>query len=204
MSGEQPDVPMQAAHETEDSEDGDEQEHAPERNGEQREQSGEGRGEPRRRRRGRRGGRRNRRDREPNSEQREPSESGVRQPYIMDGDIVEATPTPRIEPVEVGQELDALIGDAGRPSEPVVEPVSHRTPERPVMPAEAEQPPSPPKRRSTVREPAPVFTTGQGFTPTPPPQPQASESAASPAEESSDDEGKPRKTGWWAKRILGQ
>ena len=91
-----------------------------------------------------------------------------------------------------------------RQAEPVVEPVSHRTPERPVMPAEAEQPPSPPKRRSTVREPAPVFTTGQGFTPTSPPQPQASESAASPAEESSDDEGKPRKTGWWAKRILGQ
>jgi hypothetical protein len=53
-----------------------------------------------------------------------------------------------------------------------------------------------------VREPAPVFSSGQGFTAPPPPQP--SEPAESSTEESADEEGKPRKTGWWAKRILGK
>jgi ribonuclease E len=152
-------------------------------------------GEPRRRRRGRRGGRRNRRDREGNGEVRGEQESGVRQPYVLDSDIAESTPTPRIEPVEVGQELGPLGGDdqAGRPMEPVAQPVPH---------IEAEQP----KRRSTVREPAPSFASGQGFTPAPrqesTPAP-ASEQPAPSSGESSGDEGKPRKTGWWAKRMFG-
>jgi ribonuclease E len=152
-------------------------------------------GEPRRRRRGRRGGRRNRRDREGNGEQRGDQESGVRQPYVLDSDIAESTPTPRIEPVEVGQELGPLGGgdQAGRPMEPIAQPVPHIEPELP-------------KRRSTVREPAPSFASGQGFTPAPRHEPTsapASEQPASSSEESSGDEGKPRKTGWWAKRMFG-
>jgi ribonuclease E len=204
MGGEQPDVPMQTADEAAGGEDafGEEEEAAAGSAGEPREQpSGEGGERSRRRRRGRRGGRRNRRDRDNGEHREEHAERGVRQPYIMDGDIAEATPTPRIEPVEVGQELEALSGDTGRPSEPVAEPVPHMTPERPAA-AEPEQSLQAPKRRSTVREPAPVFSSGQGFTAPPPPQP--GEPTAPSAEESADDEGKPRKTGWWAKRLLGK
>jgi ribonuclease E len=113
-----------------------------------------------------------------------------------------------MEPVEVGQGLGPIGFDdqAGRPMAPVAEPVPHVEPEQP-------------KRRSTVREPAPTFTSGQGFTPSPQPEPTpapASEAQApaitaapaaaaeKPAEPSSSDDGKPRKTGWWAKRLLGQ
>ncbi len=77
---------------------------------------------------------------------------------------------------------------------PVAQPVPHVEPEQP-------------KRRSTVREPAPTFTSGQGFAPTPPAEPTpppASETPAPSASEESSGEAKPRKTGWWAKRILGQ
>jgi ribonuclease E len=156
-------------------------------------------GELRRRRRGRRGGRRNRRDREGNGEQLGTGEqhgnqdSGVRQPYSMDTDIADATPVPRIEPAEVGQELGRFEeAPLVRPSAPIAQPVS---------PIEPEQP----KRRSTVREPAPTFTSGQGFAPTPQPDPipsRASEAPAPAAEPSSND-AKPRKTGWWAKRMFG-
>jgi ribonuclease E len=94
--------------------------------------------------------------------------------------------------VEVGQELGPLGSDdqVERPIAPVAEPVPHMTPE-------------PPRRRSTIREPAPSFTSGQGFTPPPEPAPQStSETHAQPAE-SDNDETKPRKTGWWAKRMFG-
>jgi ribonuclease E len=151
-------------------------------------------GEPRRRRRGRRGGRRNRRDREGNGEQLGEQDSGVRQPYALDSDIAESTPTPQIEPVEVGQELGSLGGneEIGRPMEPVAQPVPHIEPEQP-------------KRRSTVREPAPSFASGQGFTPPPRQEPTPADASEHPAaaQESSGEESKPRKTGWWAKRVFG-
>ena len=118
---------------------------------------------------------------------------------MLDGDIAEATPTPRIEPVEVGQELGPLGGDdqAGRPMAPVAPPIPHM---QPIPHIEPEQP----KRRSTVREPAPSFTSGRGFTPPQEPTPPAHEPPPASAEDSSGDEGKPRKTGWWAKRMFGE
>jgi ribonuclease E len=120
----------------------------------------------------------------------------VRQPYVLDSDIAESTPTPQIEPVEVGQELGPLGGDdqAGRLMEHVAQPVPHIEPEQP-------------KRRSTVREPAPSFASGQGFTPPPRQEPKpapADERPVATSQESSGDESKPRKTGWWAKRVFGE
>ncbi|MEA2984150.1 MAG: ribonuclease, partial [Alphaproteobacteria bacterium] len=162
-------------------------------------------GEPRRRRRGRRGGRRNRRDREgtANGEQRSEQESGVRQPYIMDSDIAEATPAPQMEPVEV-PEMGAFGEDQrGGPAAVTAPPVP---PAQPMAAVQPEQPPQPqqPKRRSTIREPAPSFSSGQGFAPPPrtEPTPSAAEPPASAAD-SADDPSKPRKTGWWAKRMFG-
>jgi ribonuclease E len=73
----------------------------------------------------------------------------------------------------------------------------------------------PPRRRSTVREPvrfpiedeAPQYTVPPS-TPSPAPsapQPVTPERAAAPetADQPQDDDGKPRRTGWWAKRLMG-
>jgi ribonuclease E len=65
-----------------------------------------------------------------------------------------------------------------------------------AVPAEAPQ-----RRRSTVREAAPI---GGGIelppTPVPPPQSEPAPVVTS----SASDEAKPRKTGWWAKKFLGK
>jgi ribonuclease E len=67
------------------------------------------------------------------------------------------------------------------------------------------EPAAPARRRSTVREAAPVFgasapavTPMPETQPVPPPAPEAISEPA-PAE----DANKPRRTGWWAKRLLG-
>jgi ribonuclease E len=79
--------------------------------------------------------------------------------------------------------------------------------EPPPPPQEAE-PPAPaaeaqPRRRSTVREPAPVFSSEAGETP--PPIPTPSPAPAPVVVETSEAEpaNQPRKTGWWARRIMG-
>jgi ribonuclease E len=160
-------------------------------------------GEPRRRRRGRRGGRRNRRDREGtmNSEQRSEQESGVRQPYILDSDIAEETPAPQMEPLEVTEMGPFGEDQRGGPAAVTAPPVPPAEPIVAAQPEQAQQP----KRRSTIREPAPNFSSGQGFTP--PPRPEPTPSAApeppAPSDESSGEEATPRKTGWWAKRVFG-
>jgi ribonuclease E len=147
-------------------------------------------GEPRRRRRGRRGGRRNRRDREGGGEPRPGGDNGGVQPYAGGGDIAEATHVPRIEPSAVGQEINEPVAYEPRPAPAPPQPAASSEPE-------------PPKRRSTIREPAPTFISGAGFAPAPrvePYRPQGAE--PTPAAESSDDASKPRKTGWWAKRMM--
>jgi ribonuclease E len=54
-----------------------------------------------------------------------------------------------------------------------------------------------------VREPAPVFSgSAPVVTPMPAPQPAPSVTAA-PEPAPAEDAGKPRRTGWWAKRLLG-
>jgi ribonuclease E len=73
-----------------------------------------------------------------------------------------------------------------------------------AAPAHAETPqPAPPRRRSTVREPAPI---GGGAPAAPPasqqePAPAASELPTETAE--TEDANKPRRTGWWSRRFAG-
>ena len=156
--------------------------------------------ERRRRRRGRRGGRR-RRGREGEARESEPFE-----------------PQPTID-----SELDVAVANFDRP--PVTEPErleaavepQHAEPQhaepRPEPPPPSEPPAQQaeqPRRRSTVREPAPFFT-GQGpaqptiapanETRAPEPEPAASSPDRTAETESTD---RPRRTGWWARRLTGK
>jgi ribonuclease E len=76
-------------------------------------------------------------------------------------------------------------------------------------PAAAEPAAPPPRRRSTVREPAP-FLAGGGSAPvaeTPAPVEAAVESAPAPstsAEPAAAEPGAPRRVGWWGKRLFGE
>jgi ribonuclease E len=144
-------------------------------------------GEPRRRRRGRRGGRRNRRDREggpPNGESR-PEESHGEQSFRSTPDIAESTHVPRIEPSAVGMETNY---------QPAADSFSQAA-APPTPQPEAE----PPRRRSTIREPAPTFPRDEAPALRAEPAPPVSNAPEPQNEEA----GKPRKTGWWAKRLLG-
>jgi ribonuclease E len=154
---------------------------------------GNGDGEPRRRRRGRRGGRRNRRDRE-----------GEERPAF---DAVQGA----IDP-----ELADAVADFGGPpiAHENIQPDAPRTPEPSPPPhepelARAEEPASePPRRRSTVREPAPLVSEDSPLSYAAPSMPQpVAPPAPAPVPETQaqpqDDDGKPRRTGWWAKRLMG-
>ena len=153
-------------------------------------------GERRRRRRGRRGGRRNR-----------PERIGEAAPLAEGYDTYDSheSPTPPQEltgapPTEA--ELREAVADldaappfpaAVRSSEP---PVVESTPSAPVSQ------PEPPRRRSTVREPAPIVNADAPqpapvSSSSPPPQPVITEVGES---ESTD---KPRRSGWWSRRFAG-
>ena len=135
----------------------------------------------RRRRRGRRGGRRTRRGRE-----------GEAAPERATApEELEEAQYPAIEP-----EVAAAVADfGGPPVEPAAEPEPAGSQEAP--PPHPEHP-EPSRRRSTVREPAALPIEGSAPLP---PVPAASEAAdASGVAEEAD---KPRRTGWWAKRLIG-
>jgi ribonuclease E len=164
----------------------------------------------RRRRRGRRGGRRNRRE---------------------EGDLGGSLPEDGVAPVD--EEVAHAVADFGGPPAEVTsregrqawdhdtrlhepEPVHHveHAGAEPVMasePAAVLPKPETQRRRSTVREPAPVLVTGGSISPavTPASEP-APEMISSPeqAEPAPEPEGaepapQPRRAGWWAKRMLG-
>jgi ribonuclease E len=178
---------------------------------------GNGSGDPtadgelrRRRRRGRRGGRRNRRDRE-GEERIAPDmagsgEHGATEHGSGEHGAMEA-------PSAIEPELANAVADFGGP------PVGRdRVESAPAAPSPREpefarggQPASePPRRRSTVREPVPFPIEDEAPQyPSPAPAPSASQSVTRPADapetpdQSQDDDGKPRRTGWWGKRLLG-
>ncbi len=150
-----------------------------------------GDGDVRRRRRGRRGGRRNRRDGAPGNgdfaaqghDTHGQPETGERTEWSPPQETSQpATPeptyTPRIEQPAPRPEPAAVAASAPPPS-PAAEPT---------------------RRRSTVREAAPVFSgSAPVVTPSPAPPPPAP-TVVSTAEA---DASKPKKSGWWAKRLLG-
>jgi ribonuclease E len=153
--------------------------------------NGNGDGEPRRRRRGRRGGRRNRHEGAPGNgdfaavqgqETRERPDYSERPdwsppPETSVRDNVEPPPPPPFEA-------------APQPS-PAPQPAAAA----PALAAE------PPRRRSTVREPAPVFSSSAPVVTPMPAPPPAAPVVTSAAE--AEDASKPKRSGWWAKRLLG-
>jgi len=188
-------------------------------------EAGEGeRGEERRRRRrGRRGGRRNRRDGEREAgagadeagseamTETEPgealAESSAEAPVVSETPDVPESPTlPETPAPAVETETEAV---AEAPAQP--EPAIVAQPAATEQPAEAaredETGESQPRRRSTVREPVSLFL-GNGEAPVarePVPAPVVVTPAApEPAAEAQEEQpSQPRRTGWWARRLLG-
>jgi ribonuclease E len=154
---------------------------------------GEGR---RRRRRGRRGGRRNRRGVEGQGPHEEQSVPPPIDHVSHEADDPFAPPAEHVEHVApVEPELVSAVADfGGAPPQP----------QTPVAEAPA---PEPPRRRSTVREPVSFPTNGgsSGSTPAPVPTAEATEHApvSVPDHPAAEDADRPRRTGWWAKRLLG-
>jgi ribonuclease E len=165
-----------------------------------------GDGERRRRRRGRRGGRRNRRGRDGESFAAEiPSEPELASAV---DDLDRPAPIAAAEPPEApiaGPEAPAEPRDDAPP--PAAAGPQERPPAQIASPAVPETTASePPRRRSTVREPAPQALRDDASSPapsfTPPPVPSVEPVVSSPAE--SDDNDRPRRSGWWSKRVLGK
>jgi len=152
---------------------------------------GNGDGEPRRRRRGRRGGRRNRRDGAPGA--------GNGDFTVAQGEVharPDASERPDWSPPREAPQQPAI-------AEPTYVPPVEPAP--PPEPAAVVAPPpqaaaEPPRRRSTVREPAPVFS---GSAPVMPPMPAPPPPAPTVISTAETDANKPKKSGWWAKRLLG-
>jgi ribonuclease E len=149
-------------------------------------ETGEGR---KRRRRGRRGGRRNRRGDGPVGQDAYPAHPDDEAPAdeVSGMDLPAAESVPAIEP-----ELATAIADFGGPAVP-----PHQ-PEEVVAASDA------PRRRSTVREAVTLPVESSDAS-----SPAASEAEVpahvpEPAPEpASEADNKPRRTGWWAKRLLG-
>jgi ribonuclease E len=167
-----------------------------------------GEGERRRRRRGRRGGRRNRRGREGESFAAEvsPEPELASAVYDLDRPAAAAAAEPPAAP----------IVESEPPAVPNAEPRGDVHPPAETRPQEAPsaqiagpvpEPPAaePPRRRSTVREPAPQALRDEASPPAPsftPPAPSIEPVESSSAE--SEDSDRPRRSGWWSKRVLGK
>jgi len=157
-------------------------------------------GEPRRRRRGRRGGRRNRLEREGEAMPAS-HEHAAHAPQHAPTTAEELTAPLATEPElnEAVADLDAAP-TAAPPAPPPAppEPASGPTSQAAAPPAE-----EPPRRRSTVREPAPISGNQDVSQPAPPqPPPPAPQPVITELGES-EDTNRPRRSGWWSRRIAG-
>ena len=193
--------PHEDAHDHEGAEAGD-----GEGNGEGNGEGGEGR---RRRRRGRRGGRRNRRGREgeaPNSAAAEAGEPFEPEVGRAAADFDTAPPDHEhrgYEPPDHAPPASASEPPYHAPApEPEPQPVAHQSPAEAadeLHHAEAEAP----RRRSTVRERAPLGGEG-GADPAPAPAAEAPPPAITVVSpEKGDEASQPRRAGWWSRRFAG-
>jgi ribonuclease E len=142
----------------------------------------------RRRRRGRRGGRRNRhRNGDNGHEGHEGYDRG--QPPQHEFAPAEGM----TEPLATEPELSEAVADLDA-APPAASPAPVAAPPQPSEP-------EPARRRSTVREPAPIGGGEATAAPTPPavptPEPVITDVGATPDAE------RPRKTGWWSRRFAG-
>jgi ribonuclease E len=142
----------------------------------------------RRRRRGRRGGRRNRQGRN--------GDAPFASNEFAGNDVTAPEPSLR----HAVEDLDRPPAAFADEREPFEQPVPSPAFERPVAPPAAAtaraQDSEPPRRRSTIREPAPIAIGGAAPPATTPPPASVISSTAS-------EETATPKRGWWGKRLLG-
>ena len=154
-------------------------------------EGGDQNGDPRRRRRrGRRGGRRNRQ----RDENFQPGEANATHAEQGVHETAEGAPHPVLSDEDAG-----LMAPPFPQPAPVHEAAPAPASSAPSIPAAVETPQeAPPRRRSTIREPAPVGTSEPitAAVPVPTPAPVVSSTAPDATPE-------PPKRGWWAKRLLG-
>ena len=156
-------------------------------------------GDRRRRRRGRRGGRRNRMGREREgapAQYEDDMQEREAEPHAFGSADELAAPITEADLTHAVADLDAPPSEAPPPAEPAD-----------VATAQASPPPpqhEPPRRRSTVREPAPTAAASDAApqpapiqTPSPAPQPVVTEVGES------EGAGRPRRSGWWSRRFAG-
>jgi ribonuclease E len=166
--------------------------------------------EKRRRRRGRRGGRRSRHGREgealpQSSDSVPPVQAGASMPELHPGEPEQREPDQRGSyrtdyaeaRVEQHQAEVAPNRDQDRPfAEPDAEPIA------PVPPVDR---PAASRRGSTVREPAPTSFGFAGEFSAPAPAARAEPEQPTPSSSTeSEDPARPRRAGWWSKRLLGK
>jgi ribonuclease E len=148
----------------------------------------------RRRRRGRRGGRRNRGEREHGGETAAPSRDPADQPQHEFGSAQELNEPPAFEPglTEATADLDGVAPPVtrGQAAQPAAEPT----------PSTSSAAPEPPRRRSTVREPAPGVAGNEAGAPAEPKEPEQPAITEVSDGEASD---RPRRRGWWSRRMAG-
>src|SRR6516164_10295532 len=160
-------------------------------------------GERRRRRRGRRGGRRNRMGREREgapSQYEHDVHTGdhEHEPHAFEtAEELAAASTTEAELTQAVADLDASPTEAPPPAEPAD-----------VAAAQVSPPPSqqePARRRSTVRERAPIAAASDAAAPQPapiqPPSPASQPVITETGESESAD--RPRRSGWWSRRFAG-
>ena len=162
--------------------------------------------ERRRRRRGRRGGRRNRREREshPDIAGDTPTPERMDLDFHPDGEVEAETspapvsdlPSPQVAPERQIDEAATEQPDAR--TRPLAEPA-----EQSLSAAPASEQPA--RRRSTVREPALASLHDQTGESSPPltPTPISAEPVVSSSTENEPVD-RPRRSGWWSKRIMGR
>jgi ribonuclease E len=168
-------------------------------------------GEKRRRRRGRRGGRRSRNGRDGEASQSGDAgapfqaEAGASEPHPAEWEPQEPRPSAAEHGDHERSEPEPARSNHRDHAEPSVEryqvEVAH-APERPVA-----EPAPAPRRGSTVREPAPTSFSfgGESATPAAAPVVQAEPEQPAPSDvTASDDTSRPRRAGWWSKRVLGK
>jgi ribonuclease E len=157
-------------------------------------------GERRRRRRGRRGGRRNRPERmaegEPSAHDRDWGEP--HEPRYAPAAPEELTVPSTTEP-----DLRAAVADLDAPPSEV--PPAAEPADMAAAQASPSAQPEPPRRRSTVREPAPIAGNPEASPSgpaqhSPPPPPEAPVITEIGETENPD---RPRRSGWWSRRFAG-
>ncbi len=171
-------------------------------------------GEKRRRRRGRRGGRRSRNGRDGEAS---PQTGDAPAPFQTEASASEPRPAeweprpsaPGHSDHEWSEPAPARSNHRDH-AEPSVEhhqvEVAH-APERPVAQPEPPVSAPAPRRGSTVREPAPTSFSFGGESGAPAPMPAAQAEPQQPTQPdvtASEDTSRPRRAGWWSKRVLGK